>query len=233
MDEAEQLYTPQSNPHPTEMAQTQDSPIAGVVMGPPATPATPKTAAKKRKTLAAAASDDSYEADVATPAKKAKGTPKPRQRKAPTKAPNKSKALATSYDLCEEHDKMLIDMRDSGASWTDIRKAWEEKVGDATAYSTLPNRYSRLKSNFVVIRESDNPKLIEAKQEVEAEFEREKWGQIAERMVSKGAERYKGDALNRQYKKLMVFAQEMFKAKEGVEGEAGGEGEGEGMDEGA
>lgn len=58
------------------------------------------------------------------------------------KTPNKAHSLAASYDLCAEHDKMLIDMRDSGESWADIRKAWEEKTGDATATSTLPNRYS-------------------------------------------------------------------------------------------
>jgi hypothetical protein len=50
--------------------------------------------------------------------------------------------MGTTYDLCGEHDKMLIDMRDSGKSWDEIRKAWENMTGDKTAYSTLPNRYS-------------------------------------------------------------------------------------------
>jgi hypothetical protein len=50
--------------------------------------------------------------------------------------------MPTTYELCAEHDKMLVDMRDSRKSWDDIRKAWEEMTGDKTAYSTLPNRYS-------------------------------------------------------------------------------------------
>ena len=67
----------------------------------------------------------------------------------------------------------------------------------------------RLKSNFVVIREEDNPILIEAKQEVEAGFEREKWSLIAKAMEEKGTEAYRPDALSKQYKKLMLFAKEL------------------------
>jgi len=55
--------------------------------------------------------------------------------------------------------------------------------------------------------------LIEAKQEIEADFEREMWSKIAERMVAKGADDYKADALHRQYKKLMLLADDLQKGK--------------------
>ena len=51
--------------------------------------------------------------------------------------------------------------------------------------------------------------MIEAKQEVEAGFEKEKWNLVAQAMKEKGTEEYRPDALARQYKKLMVFAQEL------------------------
>ncbi|KAK3056908.1 hypothetical protein LTR09_001946 [Extremus antarcticus] len=216
MEEPDEFFTPQPTTTPLLASwRPAGAPAeSDGSMGPPATPVkTPQDSARKRKTPAKS-SDDGSEADAnATPTKKARTTPKPRQRKPPGKTPNKSLALATSYDLCAEHDKMLIDMRDRGDAWPDIRAAWEKMVGDKTAHSTLPNRYSRLKSNFVVIKEEDNAKLIEAKQEIEADFEREMWSKIAERMVAKGADDYKADALHRQYKKLMLLADDLQKGK--------------------
>jgi len=54
-----------------------------------------------------------------------------------------------------------------------------DKKGD----STLPNRYSRLKSDFTVVREEDVGRLIEAKHEVEDKCQEKKWGLIAKGVV--------------------------------------------------
>jgi hypothetical protein len=60
-----------------------------------------------------------------------------------------------------------------------------------TSVSTLPNRYTRLKSNFVIINEEDNARLFEAKQEVEARFEKTKWTEIARLVEDKGGDSYR------------------------------------------
>lgn len=82
-------------------------------------------------------------------------------------------------------------MRDDGRSWADIRKVYEETTGEPIGQSTLPNRYSRLKANFTVIKEEDSARMIESKHEVESAFEKEKWNLIAESVSEKGGEKYK------------------------------------------
>lgn len=54
---------------------------------------------------------------------------------------NTSLPIARSYDDCSEHDKKLIDMRNAGKPWVEIRKKWEEITGEKPGHSTLPNRY--------------------------------------------------------------------------------------------
>ncbi|KAI7025083.1 hypothetical protein KC332_g18311 [Hortaea werneckii] len=95
-------------------------------------------------------------------------------------------------------------MRDSGSSWSEIRTAWEKLTGEKTGSSTLPNRYVRLKSNFTVVQEEDLPRLLEAKRSVEEAFEKGKWGMVAEAVEKMGGMRYRGDALQKQYKKMML-----------------------------
>ena len=68
---------------------------------------------------------------------------------------------------------------------------------------------SRLKSNFVVIKEEHNALLLEAKQEVEASFEREKWMLVGKVMEAKGADKYKPVELHRQYKNLTKMGMEL------------------------
>ncbi|KAK5116552.1 hypothetical protein LTR85_009177 [Meristemomyces frigidus] len=117
----------------------------------PSSPMPAKPTPKKRGTKAKKEDGDD---DEESPKKKAKGTPtKDRQRKAPAKAVAGARAIARSYEECSESDKKLIDMRDAGRSWVDIRGEWEKITGDKTGNSTLPNRYARLKSNFTVIKE--------------------------------------------------------------------------------
>jgi hypothetical protein len=48
----------------------------------------------------------------------------------------------------------------------------------------------RLKMNFVVIKEEDHARLLQAKQEVEARFEKAKWTEIARLVKEKGGESY-------------------------------------------
>ncbi|RMY63084.1 hypothetical protein D0863_10746 [Hortaea werneckii] len=136
------------------------------------------------------------------------GTPKkltlPPKKKKPTKPSTPGKAIPRSYDECGPADRQLLDMRDSGSSWPEIRAAWEALTGEKTGASTLPNRYVRLKSNFTVVQEEDLPRLLEAKRSVEEAFERGKWGMVAEAVEKMGGTRYRGDALQKQYKKMML-----------------------------
>lgn len=61
----------------------------------------------------------------------------------------------------------------------------------------------------MVIKEEHNALLLEAKQEVEASFEREKWHLIGKAMEAKGADKYKPIELHRQYKNLMKLGMEL------------------------
>ncbi|KAI7218161.1 hypothetical protein KC343_g8507 [Hortaea werneckii] len=149
-----------------------------------------------------------------TPKKKAKPLPKTpgskgdksstSKKKKPTKPSTPGKAIPRSYDECGPADRQLLDMRDSGSSWPEIRSAWEKLTGEKTGASTLPNRYVRLKSNFTVVQEEDLPRLLEAKRSVEEAFEKGKWGMVAEAVEKMGGTRYGGDALQKQYKKMML-----------------------------
>ncbi|KAK5700767.1 hypothetical protein LTR97_005284 [Elasticomyces elasticus] len=169
----------------------------------PAKKATPKKRSAAKVSKADDENDDST--DDESPKKKVKGTPaKDRQRKAPPSKPASARTIGRSYEECSEEDKALIDMRDAGKSWTEIRAEWEKLTGDKTGQSTLPNRYSRLKSNFVVIKEEDLKHLLQAKVEVEAAFEKEKWSLVADAMEKMGTEKYVGAGLQKAYKKIMV-----------------------------
>ncbi|KAK5720514.1 hypothetical protein LTR17_014915 [Elasticomyces elasticus] len=169
----------------------------------PAKKATPKKRSAAKVSKTDDENDDS--ADDESPKKKAKGTPaKDRQRKAPPSKPASARTIGRSYEECSEEDKALIDMRDAGKSWTEIRAEWEKLTGDKTGQSTLPNRYSRLKSNFVAIKEEDLKHLLQAKVEVEAAFEKEKWSLVADAMEKMGTEKYVGAGLQKAYKKIMV-----------------------------
>ncbi|KAK0276070.1 hypothetical protein LTR91_013645 [Friedmanniomyces endolithicus] len=170
-----------------------------------------KAAIPRKRTVAKSSEDDEggedSEGGESPQKKKAKGTPGPvRKRKAPVSKLANARVIGRSYDECSEEDKILLDLRDAGKGWTEIRAEWEKLTGDKTGHSTLPNRYARLKSNFVVIREEDNQILLEAKIDVEAAFEKEKWGLIAAAMEKKGADSYGGEVLHKQYKKLMLEA---------------------------
>ncbi|RMY60678.1 hypothetical protein D0865_01393 [Hortaea werneckii] len=111
------------------------------------------------------------------------GTPK---KKKPLNPTTPAKAIPRSYDESGPADRQLLDMRDNGKTWPEIRAAWETLTGEKTGASTLPNRYVRLKSNFTVVQEEDLPRLLEAKRSVEEAFEKGKWGMYKKMMLGQG-----------------------------------------------
>lgn len=72
-------------------------------------------------------------------ATKSKNDSTPRRRAASDKVADKV-SLPTSWAGASEADQELVDMKERGESWNDIRKMWREKTGQDTATSTLPNR---------------------------------------------------------------------------------------------
>ena len=59
---------------------------------------------------------------------------------APASKPNNPRQIGRSYDECSAADKMLLDWRDAGKGWNEIRAEWKRMTGTGTAGSTLPNR---------------------------------------------------------------------------------------------
>jgi hypothetical protein len=94
------------------------------------TPRTPRNAGKGSARSSACKSTPKAKADL----------PFNRQRRPPT-AILESRAIPRSYEECDEADKALIDMREQGKIWKEVRVAWEALTGLKTGVSTLPNRY--------------------------------------------------------------------------------------------
>lgn len=101
---------------------------------------------------------------------------------------------------------MLLGWRDANKEWGPIRAEWQRLTGEVTAQSTLPNRYTRLKTNFAVLNEEDNAILVRAKREVEDAFQAQKWSLVARLLVQKGGSDHVSCpvVLQRQWKKLMM-----------------------------
>ncbi|SMR47882.1 unnamed protein product [Zymoseptoria tritici ST99CH_3D1] len=162
-------------------------------------PPTASTAPQKRRRPTLAATID----PIISPKEPTPRPAKVRQRK--TKGPHaSSRVIPRSLADCDAADQMLIEMREAGSDWNPIRAKWLELTGEKTATSTLPNRYSRLKSNFTILSPTDNGHLLSAKRRVESSFAEQKWDLIAKVVQELGGENYAGVVLKRQYKKLMV-----------------------------
>ncbi|KXS95417.1 hypothetical protein AC578_6765 [Pseudocercospora eumusae] len=130
---------------------------------------------------------------------------RPKQkRKATGRKHAQTRPIPRSLDECDDADRLLLELRDDGGDWKDIRPKWTALTGETTAPSTLPNRYARIKSNLTVIEEGDNERLLQAKRQVEDTFDATKWELIANIVEEKGGQRYLGIVLKRQFKKLMV-----------------------------
>lgn len=67
---------------------------------------------------------------------------KKRQFKGKTTA---ARLIPRTYESCDEADRMLVSWRDEKKDWGPIKAEWKRLTGEATAQSTLPNRYARIK----------------------------------------------------------------------------------------
>lgn len=102
-------------------------------------------------------------------------------------------------------------------SWGDIKIRYAELDGSTHGSSTIPNRYERLKTAFVSMREEDNLLLFEAKKDIEEDFNNRKWELIAENVKERGGEEgilYDPMDLKRRFKQLM--GKNGFPADEGL-----------------
>lgn len=52
--------------------------------------------------------------------------------------------IPTSWEEASPEDRMMITMREAGASWPSIQRAWEPMTGTEVGPSTLSSRYSRI-----------------------------------------------------------------------------------------
>ncbi|CZT23646.1 uncharacterized protein RCC_09360 [Ramularia collo-cygni] len=203
------------------MDRMQDNKIPHSI--PPSSTAVAATTLKKRKRITIFRVTNADEQPGAQASSAVTTTPAANASEAPFSSPNalpptkkrkrnstkkqmNARVIPRSLDECDDADKELITMREAGHEWKAIRARWAEMTGETTATSTLPNRYSRLKSNFTVIKEEDNGLLIAAKRDVEESFENQKWNLISRVVAEKGGETYAAIVLKRQYKNLMVNA---------------------------
>ena len=74
-----------------------------------------------------------------------------RKRTPPNRIGKTPISLATPSDA----DKMLFTMREEGRPWPEICEAWKTMTGEDPKPSTLPNRYPRLKANFMTLKGGD------------------------------------------------------------------------------
>lgn len=79
-------------------------------------------------------------------------------------------------------------------SFEEITPHWLELAGrsasDVLSKNMLSTRYSRMKTNFSMIKEEDNVLLFEAKSRVDAILNAERWARIAADIVSNGGGSY-------------------------------------------
>lgn len=97
-------------------------------------PATTPQASKKRQSISGR---------IETPSKRSRSTPV------------KANAIPTSKAELSEQDKMLVEWKDAGRSWPDIKTEWARLTGKPPGGSTLNVRYGRLKASLVELKDGD------------------------------------------------------------------------------
>ena len=130
-------------------------------------PQTPtKTTPKKRGSNAVKDKTEGTPAKKRTPTKakavKEPKTPKAKavKEKAPKGAAGKSdkRPIPLSFEEADEADRLLVEMKNHGATWKEIKEMWVEKTGQVPGGSTLSGRYSRIKvcssSSHVISQEA-------------------------------------------------------------------------------
>ncbi|KAK6439743.1 hypothetical protein LTR95_004045 [Oleoguttula sp. CCFEE 5521] len=174
---------------------------------PPARSASKGIARKTRSKVATVKRTSVARCSPSAVARRRKATvpvPAGRLRRPPTNGIIDSRPLGRSFEECDPADQMLFTKASASVPWPEIHAAWKEMTGTEPAASTLPNRFKRLRENFSTINEEDRPFLLDAKEEIETEWQAGKWGKIAKRVKEKGGEGYQADVLQRTWKKLMV-----------------------------
>ncbi|KAI9878878.1 MAG: hypothetical protein M1830_010234 [Pleopsidium flavum] len=142
----------------------------------------------------------------------------PRRRKAPSAPVTPSRPIPANFEAADEADRMLVKMKDDGLGWAEIRAAWTKSTGESPGASTLPNRYNRLKANFIEFSQEDvssyfmihgvelkswqEQRLLAAKTEVEAKFAVEKWTKIADAMEASGSRKYSTIFIQKKLKEV-------------------------------
>ncbi|THY29729.1 hypothetical protein D6D01_03475 [Aureobasidium pullulans] len=114
-----------------------------------------------------------------------------------------TKPIPNSFEDCSEGDKVLITTRDAGGSWAECKAAYFKATGIQHGNSTLPNRYERLKTAFIDMRDEDNLHLFDAKKNIEEEFNKTKWAMISKAIEDKSGSRIDPMDLKRRFKQLM------------------------------
>ncbi|THZ86390.1 hypothetical protein D6C84_02575 [Aureobasidium pullulans] len=114
-----------------------------------------------------------------------------------------TKPIPNSFEDCSEGDKVLITTRDAGGSWAECKAAYFKATGIQHGNSTLPNRYERLKTAFIDMRDEDNLHLFDAKKNIEEEFNKTKWAMISKAIEDKSGSRVDPMDLKRRFKQLM------------------------------
>lgn len=101
-----------------------------------------------------------------------------------------SLSFPLSPPICLSTPLSSLTKPQEGKEWREIRRAYAALDGSQHGTSTLPNRYERLKTNFVLVRAEDNALIVEVKRDVEDKFAVEKWGLIAEAVEGRGGGAY-------------------------------------------
>ncbi|MCJ1392600.1 hypothetical protein MMC18_005470 [Xylographa bjoerkii] len=108
------------------------------------------------------------------------------------------RTIPLSWEDATEADRKLVQMKEDGKSWPEIREMWKTETGQETAGSTLPNRYSRIKVNLEHLEPGHEALLFEAL----TRYENEKWKTISTFMEAEGAKKYAAAFLQKEAKKI-------------------------------
>ena len=142
----------------TPLNRETESNIASDSGEEPAPHPTPKASPKKRGANAVKDEADGSPTKKRAPAKPkvAKEAKAPKEKVVKEKAPKSSKAAAaatkgdkrpipSSFEEADEADRLLVQMKNDGASWKDIKDMWVSKTGQVPGNSTLSGRFTRIK----------------------------------------------------------------------------------------
>ena len=139
---------------------------AGPEHGAPSTPPPNRRCARPQKTAQATSGSSSADSTRApgstiTAATSINASPISRVGEPPAKKRAlagtviKGRGIPTSIAEASEADRAMLRMREEGKTWIEINAMWEAMTGEKPGKSTLPNRYTRLKSNLMTLEKGD------------------------------------------------------------------------------